>query len=330
MKLNKEQKEIVKAKAVEYYHKGINTRQFVEILKAEIWLELSLAQATYYLNEAKKLASEEQSKEDKELLAFLKKKGIGLKELKELFKIKTLETKKQYCEKIGDEGELVLWIVSDTHLGNKLCALDELKEFYEIAKKEWVQVFVHAGDLTDWVPEVYRWHTFELAEPSAMGQVDLVVKEYPKIDNANTYYILGNHDQNALKKVGLDISQYISMLRDDLKFIWWYNGRIILNWIIVELQHWGGTWSYAVSYKLQKYLETYRPDEQPDIYILWHYHQALYMVYRWIHSFLPGAFLKENLLAKRYKLGNTIWWWIVRIKKKNGKKQVFAKFIEFN
>jgi hypothetical protein len=39
----------------------------------------------------------------------------------------------------------------------------------------------------------------------------------------------------------------------------------------------------------------------------------LYMAYRNIHTFLPWAFLKQNLLAKRYNLWNTIGWWVVDI-----------------
>ena len=37
------------------------------------------------------------------------------------------------------------------------------------------------------------------------------------------------------------------------------------------------------------------------------------MAYRNIHTFLPGAFLKQNMLAKRFNLGTVVGGWIVEI-----------------
>jgi hypothetical protein len=54
------------------------------------------------------------------------------------------------------------------------------------------------------------------------------------------------------------------------------------------------------------------------------------MAYRNIHSFLPGAFLKQNLLAKRFNLGTTVGGWIVDINiREDGSSDIQMKFIEY-
>jgi len=303
--------------------------QFKILIQKELWIVLSERQAWYWFRKWKELKEEEINKEEKKLLKFLRKKWLNLKNLRELLEWK--ELKSWWSKKINlwDDKEIVIGIISDTHLGNKLCAIEELRRFYEIAENEWVKTILHWWDLTDWI-DVYKWQVFELKEHSLEEQIEVIKKHYPKLKNWKTYYILWNHDESWLKKVGINIANLISNLRKDLEYLWFYNWRIILNWFIIDLQHWWWSQAYAKSYKLQKYLENYNKWDDPDIFILWHYHDSLYLMYRWIHSFLPGAFLRENLLAKRYKLWNTIWWWIVNLKKKWDKTEILTKFIAFD
>jgi hypothetical protein len=68
-------------------------------------------------------------------------------------------------------------------------------------------------------------------------QINDVIDNYPKRDGIDTYYILGNHDENWLKLVGYDISKTIDMIRTDLHCLGWYNARIKLNGVDVELHH---------------------------------------------------------------------------------------------
>jgi hypothetical protein len=44
---------------------------------------------------------------------------------------------------------------------------------------------------------------------------------------------------------------------------------------------------------------------------------------------MPGAFLKENLLAKRFNLGNTIGGWVIEIdKNEKGQSKLNMEFIK--
>jgi hypothetical protein len=166
--------------------------------------------------------------------------------------------------------------------------------------------------MVDWY-WIYKWQNFELSKHSMQEQIDDVVDNYPKRDWIDTYWIGWNHDEARLKIAWYDIGKTIDNLRNDMHYLWFYNSKVSLNGVDVELHHWWGGNSYSRSYKPQKYLENADPKNQPHAYILWHFHTAMYMFYRKIHAFMAWAFQWETLLAKRFKLGNVNGGWIVEI-----------------
>ena len=144
-----------------------------------------------------------------------------------------------------------------------------------------------------------------------------------------TYFIGWNHDEAYLKGNGVNICKAIETVRQDLINLGFYDARLKLNWIDINLHHGGWSLSYAKDYKMKKYLDSLPVENQPDIFALWHYHTALYDLHRWIHWFMPWAFLKENLLAKRFNLWNTIWGWVIEIDKNDkGESRINMEFIK--
>ncbi len=234
-------------------------------------------------------------------------------QLKDLLYYSQLNTKKEVEIGKNKVWHAIFWAIGDTHFWSKACNYEWVNKFYDELEKRWIKTVLHAWDIVDgyWV---YKGQTFELSKLSMQDQMDDVVKNYPKKKWIDTYYILGNHDEARLKLVGYDISKTIDVFRSDLHCLGFYNARIKIDWIDVELHHWGGSNSYSLSYKPQKYLENVNPKDQPNVYLLGHFHAALYMFYRKIHAFMVGSFQNETLLSKRFKLGNTQGWWIVDIR----------------
>ena len=108
----------------------------------------------------------------------------------------------------------------------------------------------------------------------------------------------------------------------------YYDATININWIKIQLQHWGWGSAYSKDYKLQRYIDAIPAGQEPDIFWLGHYHQAIHSLHRWIHGFMPGAFLGPNMLAKRFKFPSTIWWWIIDITKdEEWRKKLTATFL---
>lgn len=268
---------------------------------------------------------EKQSKQDKKKLALLE--HYTDKDIKDMLNYIAMNSKKEIDEVLWEPWHLKFWLVSDTHFGAKKCARDELGEFYEKAKDEGVECFVHAGDIVDW-NDVYQGQQFEQDRVWFEEQLDDIKKNYPNVW-LPTYFIWGNHDEKFLKQNWINICKAIETVRQDLINFGFYDARLKLNWIDINLHHGWWSLSYAKDYKMKKYLDSLPVENQPDIFALWHYHTALYDFHRGIHWFMPWAFLKENLLAKRFNLWNVIGGWIIEIdKNEKGQSRINMEFVK--
>lgn len=313
-----------------------------EITHSDVWRELGICRqsvARYRRMKQEETADllsgkeeEEAVEEIKEKLSKQDKKKLELleqysdKDIKEMLAFIASNKKKEIDEVIWEPWHLRFALIGDTHIGAKECALEELHRFYDHAKDEWVECVLHAGDLVDGC-NVYKGQQFEQSEVWYQDQVKKVVSDYPNIW-VPTYFIGWNHDESYLKSSWADITRTIDWLRDDLVNLGYYDAILNINNIKLQLQHWAGGSSYSPDYKLLRYIDTIKAWEEPDIFALWHYHRAIHSLHRWIHGFMPWAFLKRNLLAKRYKFPNIIGGWIIDITKdETGKKRLTATFI---
>lgn len=250
------------------------------------------------------------------------------KDIEEMLKYIAQNTKKEINEVIWEPWHLKFALISDTHLWAKQCAIDELWEFYDKAKDKWVECFVHAWDILDWC-DVYSWQQFEQSRVGFTEQIDELKNKYPNVW-LPTYFIWWNHDEKFLKQNWVNICKAIETIRQDLINLGFYDARLKLNGIDINLHHWWWSLSYAKDYKMKKYLDSLPVENQPDIFALGHYHTALYDLHRWIHWFMPWAFLKENLLAKRFNLDNIIGWRVIEIDKdKKGQSIINMEFMKF-
>jgi len=239
-------------------------------------------------------------------------------------------TSKSIEKVIWDKWHLKFALVSDTHLWNKQSAKKELSDFYKKAWEEWVEAFIHCGDLVDGTGNVFKGQVYELENVWYDEQLKTAVNDYPYYWDIKTYVVGWNHDESFLKENGANIIKNIANLRDDIIDMGFYDARIKLNGVSINAHHGWWNMSYAKSYKPQKLIENIDTRNQPDIFASGHWHDALYMAYRNIHSFLPWAFLRQNLLAKRFNLWNTIGWWIVEVDiKEDGSSEIQMKFIQY-
>ena len=265
------------------------------------------------------------SKEDKKKLDLLE--HYSPKDIKEMLNYIAQTNKKEIEKVIGEPWHLKFGLISDTHIWARDCDLEWIKKFYDDAKWEWVECFLHAWDLVDGCG-VYKGQKFEQADVWYEDQLDRVVKEYPNVW-VPTYFIGWNHDLSYLSWMWADICKTIDLIRNDMIYLWAYEAKIKLNWITIELQHWWWWTSYSQDYKLLKYLDKIPSWQEPDIYALGHYHQAIHSLHRGIHWYMPASFLKENLLAKRFGFPNIIWGWIIDVdKNKEWKLKITSTFID--
>lgn len=281
-----------------------------------------------------KLTIEEQpDKNDssiKKLNEFLTTRNITVKDLEHMFYTNHINTSNEY--EIRQIDEIIKFgVVSDTHLWAKTCAINELHDFYNLCKQEWITDVLHAWDVIDGNGRVYKWQLSELEVFWFDDTVEFIKNNYPKVEWIKTHFITGNHDESYLQSDWADIWKAIARVRDDMNYLWFYDATVVVWWIKIWLHHWAWGWSYAQSYKLQKYVETLTWDNKPQLFILGHYHWSLYMSVRNIHCLLPWCWQKPNNFSVRLWLPNTIWWYIVEIEKtaQNEIRSIKPKFIQY-
>lgn len=222
-------------------------------------------------------------------------------------------------------------LMGDTQFGSKYTQLTYLHRFYDICAKEGITDVYHTGDITDGL-KMRPGQEYELHEHSADGQLDFVVKNYPKRDGIITHFITGNHDASLYKHVGYDIGRAIAKDRPDMNYL----GRdcAIVNLTpncTLELRHpWDGT-AYALSYKIQKMIEAMEADSKPNIVAVGHYHKAEYLFYRNVHAIQTGCFQGQTPFTRGKGISVQLGGWIVTIRvDQNGYIQSIApEFIPY-
>lgn len=300
------------------YHKDFSNREIAK----ELWINRKTV-AKYRDEVVDVLRMDKQDQKKLNLL-----KHYSEKDIQEMLNYIAMNTKKEIDQTLSEPWHLKFALVSDTHFWAKQSARDELGEFYDRAKDRGVECFVHAGDIVDG-DNVYAGQQFEQDKVWFEQQLADIKDNYPNVW-LPTYFIGGNHDEKFLKQNWINICKAIETVRQDLINLWFYDARLKLNWIDINLHHGGGSLSYAKDYKMKKYLDSLPVENQPDIFALGHYHTALYDFHRGIHWFMPWSFMKENLLSKRFNLDNTIGGWIIEIdKNEKGESRINMEYMKF-
>ena len=296
--------------ALKYYSEGLKPREIAEKLEEDLGL--------FGMNMYQKVHS------------YIYRTGK-----KDMEKLKHLEpTKTVVVQNQEPETHKALWdgcevlrfaIMGDTQFGSKYAQITYLHDFYDLCVKEGIRDVYHTGDLTDGL-KMRPGHEYELYEISADEMRDDVIKNYPKRDGITTHFITGNHDASIYKHIGYDIGQAIANARPDMEYL----GRdcAIVNLTdncTLELRHpWDGT-AYAISYKIQKMIESMEADSKPNILAVGHYHKAEYLFYRNVHALQTGCYQGQTPFTRGKGISVHMGGWIVTIHvDKNGYIQRFA------
>lgn len=267
-----------------------------------------------------------------DLHELLKKNGLTVEEAeKMLFHARRKESGSASLEIPGKKGRFKFGVVSDTHLGAKTCALDELHAIYKLFKEEGVTDVLHSGDLVDGNGKVYSGQLNELMVYGLDDNIDYVTKNYPKVEGITTHFILGNHDESFLKTDGANIGKRITQERPDMKYLGMYDADLSLNGVKVKLHHGHSGGSYALTYRIQKYVENLTGERKPQIFFCGHYHTAVYASIRNIHCFTSGCFQKPNDFSTRLMLPNTVGGWLIEVEKTKADevRAITPKFVQF-
>ena len=155
-----------------------------------------------------------------------------------------------------DRGVIRIGFVSDTHLGSMQQQLTHLRDAYRRMSDLGITTVYHVGDVLAGV-NVYRGQHNELFLHSYDEQIAYAVEAYPRTPGIVTKAIAGNHDLRSLKDGGADPVKVWAMQRPDVEYLGPYSAWATAGDFSNYLLHPDGGGSYAVSYKLQKLVESF-------------------------------------------------------------------------
>ncbi len=175
---------------------------------------------------------------------------------------------------VSFDGERIrVGAMTDTHLGHIKMPPERIYQAFDEFRKAKVDFITHCGDVTEGMSN-RPGHIYELTHLGYDLQKALAVEVFKQWTDTNIYAIDGNHDRWFLKSNGAKIVKDIADVVPNFKFLGHDEGDISLNGkATLKLWHGEDGNSYALSYRLQKILESLTGGEKPNAMLCGHTHK---------------------------------------------------------
>jgi len=193
---------------------------------------------------------------------------------------------------------LIAATISDLHFGSRYHLSAQLADFVRIAYERGVRTITCPGDVLE---GCYRHAQLELTHHGFHDQANYCAETLPEHPGLSYHFISGNHDQTFSDANGMSVGHALvdvfrSRGRHDFVFHGDRGARLALKdnanerGLVVDLWHPLKGPAYALSYKLQKYVEGLPVGRKPDVVFAGHWHQSVYFNTRGVHAFSSGTF----------------------------------------
>jgi hypothetical protein len=168
------------------------------------------------------------------------------------------------------------------HNCSKYARLDVLESLYDIYAAEGVDRVFNTGN---WIDGEARFNTHDLLIHGMDAQLRYLAKNYPQRAGIHTYAVAGDdHEGWYAQKMGIDIGRRAEATMREQGRIDWHNLGYMEAHIrlvhadsgksaILAVVHPGGGSSYALSYSIQKIIESLDGGEKPAVGLYGHYHK---------------------------------------------------------
>lgn len=230
--------------------------------------------------------------------------------------------------------EIRFGVIGDTHLGSLYFREEYLLAYYEYCASIGIDTVYIAGDVTDGI-KVYRGQEFELRDVGLAAQVKRCGVVWNRLNKTGvkTKFITGNHDQSFKSVAGAPVGQMIADATG-AEFLGEEQGRVDYHTpngtFELMLIHPGGGSSYALSYRLQKIIESLEGGTKPDLLAAGHYHKSIVMpTYRNVMGLLTGTFQAQTPFMARGGLAAHVGGWCVDVTVGKAHKRIRPEFIAF-
>jgi predicted phosphodiesterase len=170
-------------------------------------------------------------------------------------------------------------VISDTHFGSKYTPEEWVINAFETFEKEKCECVLHCGDVTDGLcAGRAKTHIYELSHIGYDAQKMYSISML-SLCKLPMYILSGNHDA-WYKDVGADIVRDICDAIPNATYMGNNQADIDIDGVTIRLFHGLDGNSYAISYRLQKLIETFSGGKKPNILLAGHTHKACYLFER--------------------------------------------------
>lgn len=112
-------------------------------------------------------------------------------------------------------------LISDLHIGSVLERIDLLNKIYDYCAKEGIHIIICGGDIIDGM-----YGKYPKLHDNIGDQIDYMLKNYPFDKSILNFTVLGDHDYDAMKKYGQNLSRVLESYRHDIVPLGYCEGQI--------------------------------------------------------------------------------------------------------
>lgn len=211
-----------------------------------------------------------------------------------------------------DGTRIRIGVIGDTHIGSQYFKKERLFQAFEEFQKEGVDIVTHVGDVTEGMSN-RPGHIYELDQLGYDRQrqeaVDVLGQWTGKM-----FLIDGNHDRWFIKSNGAMIVKDIAEMLPDAVFLGHDEGDISLGGkAVLKLWHGEDGSSYAVSYRIQKVVESLSGGEKPSVMFFGHAHKSIYIFERNIHCYSIGCIQSQSKWMRGKRIAAHTGFWIIDV-----------------
>jgi hypothetical protein len=227
-------------------------------------------------------------------------------------------------------------VFADAHMGHSCYRPDILKKMIKDGKKQSVEFYLNVGDTIEGMSG-REGHIYELDYIGASQQLDFFAREFSQFDRR--VYSIEAQDSHggwfrSKGNMGLNIGEELERRAKHYEFLGYDEQNIELdNGCKIKLRHPGGGTAYAISYKMQKYIESMSGGKKPHLLFDGHFHKAIYMFYRNVHGFESGTLQEQSPFMKKINTPAHLGYWIIDVnmhrQKRKGVERIKSEFVPF-
>lgn len=196
----------------------------------------------------------------------------------------------------------------DLHAASKYCRWDVREDLYKLFREEGAQCNFDTGN---WIDGESRFNTYDLEVRGLDEQCNLLARQHPR--GVKTYAVWGDdHEGWYVQREGIDVGRYCENVMQSQGHDWVNLGFMEAH---VELRnantgksstlavvHPGGGSAYALSYSIQKIVESLEGGEKPSVGLYGHYHKLWSGVIRNIFVAQTGCAQDQTPFMRKKRL----------------------------